>query len=262
MHGGKALLLILVVGLLVATGVFIFIPSVRPAFVQDWFNKAQGYTAAKTAEEALDKFKQAMEKRDYQAASLYLGGDYKEFFDKGRKDAQDVATSLDDLRHAMKTTGIKSDRSQFVLFLVDPFPPDFKYRTSGTGDSVSAVLDWSEALVSHRDTISRWGGETWPIDHHFFNSLLPMALLPPTPPQIQVTVKKEGDGAWRIHFPVETGSSLNSRHMRETAEYLRKHGSNYKNAFTGLKNDVKNNPTTKENFERDLRTKLEESKAK
>ena len=48
--------------------------------------------------------------------------------------------------------------------------------------------------------------------------------------------------------------------LSETVDYLRKSGSNYSNALTGLKNDVKNNPTTKENFETDLRNKLSESK--
>ena len=56
--------------------------------MQGWVNKARGFTPAKSPNDALDKFKQAIEKRDYQAASLYLSGDYKEWFDKGRSDAR------------------------------------------------------------------------------------------------------------------------------------------------------------------------------
>jgi hypothetical protein len=259
MHGGKALLLILVVGLLVATGVFIFVPGVRPGFVQDWFNKAQGYTAAKSAEDALDKFKQAIEKRDYQAASLYLGGEFKEFFDKGRKDAEEIAKAIDDLRHAMKNHGVKSDKGDFVLFMIDPFPAGFKYKPESKGDTTTAVIDWSEDVKTrYKDGIVAWGADRWQVDNRIINSLLPAAVL--AAPAMTVAVKKESDGAYRIHFPVSSGSGINERHVRDTVEYLRKNGSNFKNALTGLKNDVKNNPTTKENFERDLRSKLEESK--
>ena len=258
MHGVKALFLLLVVGLLGATGLFVFVPGSRPAFVQDWFNKAKGYTKAKSAEDALDKFKQAIEKRDYQAASLYLSGDYREFFDKGRKDAQEIAVAIDDLRHAMKTNGVKSDKASFMLFMIDPFPAGFKYAPQGKGDEVTAVLDWSEELNQHKDGVAAWNGADSQVVNPFIvNSLVPQALITP---QLAVVVKKEKDGGWRIQLPVETGTSLNARHMRDTVDYLRKNGSNFKNGLVSLKNDVKNDAPTKENFEGSLRTKLSESR--
>jgi hypothetical protein len=260
MHGGKALLLILVVGLLVATGVFVFVPGTRPGFVQDWFNKAKGYTKAKSAEDAVDKFKQAIEKRDFQAASLYLcGGDYKEWFDKGRLDSEDLARSIDDLRSVMKTTGLKSDKADFMLFLLEPFPAGFKFQPSGSGDEVTASFDWSDELLRHKDAMVAWGGnDKLPVDPRIVNSLMPQSVL--TGPRMGVVVKKEKDGGWRIQIPVETGSGLAQRHVRDTVEYLRKNGSNFKNALTGVKNDLKNSPATKENFEGSLRTALEQSK--
>ncbi len=258
MHGGKALLVIVVVGLLVAVGVFFFVPSIRPGFVQDLFNKAGGYTKATSAEDALDKFRQAIEKRNYKAASIYLAGDYKEWFDKTQGDAEAIARAIDDLRHAMKSHGIKSDKGDFVLFMIDPFPGGFKYKPAGSGDEVTAELDWTDELKPHETQIST-AMRGWQVNPRLLNSMLPQALITP---RLKVKVKKESDGAWRIHIPVSTGSSGlgNERHMRDQADFLRKNGSNVKNALEGLKNDVKNNPTTKEAFETSLKTKLEESK--
>jgi len=39
-------------------------------------------------------------------------------------------------------------------------------------------------------------------------------------------------------MPVQTGGSGNERHLRDLVDYLRKNGSNYKNALVNLKNDV------------------------
>jgi hypothetical protein len=257
MHGGKALLLIGVVALLVAAGVFYFVDSLRPAFVQDLFNKAGGYTKATSAEDALDKFRQAIDKRNYKAASIYLAGDYKEWFDKGLGDAEAIANEIDNLRHAMKKNGIKSGKADCVLFLLDPFPGGFKYTIDGKGDSVTAVLEWADEWKSHschEQTISGYR-----VDNRMWSSLLPYVV---QVGMLEVTVKKESDGAWRIHIPVESGSSGlgNHRHLRDTVDYLRKNGSNFKNALESVKNDVKNNPTTKEAFETALKSKLEESK--
>jgi hypothetical protein len=260
MQGGKALLLILVVGLLVAGGLFYFIPGLRPAFVQEWFHKAKGFTKATSAEDALDKFKQAIEKRDYKAASLYLGGDYKEFFDKGIQDAQELGSAIDDLRHAMKTNGVKTDKGDAVLFLLDPFPAGFKYKPASKGDKTTAELDWTEELHRYKEGAAVLAGaDRWHVNNLILNSLMPFSLSVAS--GMTVTVQKDKDGAYRIYIPVTTGTgSVTERHMRDNIEYLRKNGSNFKNALTGLKNDVKNNPVTKENFEKDLRVKLEESK--
>ena len=58
-----------------------------------------------------------------------------------------------------------------------------------------------------------------------------------------------------FRLPVMTSESL-----RDTVEFLRKNGSNYRNALSNLKNDVKNDAPTKENFENSLKKYLQESK--
>jgi hypothetical protein len=252
MHGGKAILLFVGAALVVVTGVFLFVPALRPGVVQGWYNKSRGFTPAKSPNDALDKFEQAIEKRDYQAASLYVSGDYKEWFDKGIKDAEPIAKEIDNLRAAMKNNSVQSDKGQFVLFLLDPFPANFKFEVKESSDTATATIHWTEELTNYPgqnfQTINGWQ-----VDNRILNSLLPrVAALG----AIVVSLKKESDGFWRIQFSVQIGE----RKVANTVDYLRKNGGNFKNALQSVKNDVKNNPTTKENFENALKVGLEQSK--
>jgi hypothetical protein len=254
MHGAKVLLVVVFVGLLAAAGTFTFVPSTRPNFVKKWFRTASGFTPAKTPEDALDKFKRALEKRDFETASLYCSGDYKEWIEKGKDDAKMLATAIDDLRHAMKMNGVKSDLAEYVLLFLEPFPANFKVtgvKKSSSEDKAVARLDWREELSSHEGGFN--AGATWKVDNRIWNSLLPRVI---TNDPIDVALVQEKDGTWTIQIPVQSGE----RHLRHTVEYLRKNGSNFKNALNELKSDVKNSAPTKENFESSLRVKLEESK--
>ncbi len=53
---------------------------------------AQGYTAAKTPDEALDGFRKALKERNYEAAELYLGGDFTSEFHRARRTARKSAS--------------------------------------------------------------------------------------------------------------------------------------------------------------------------
>src|SRR5262245_17282252 len=83
---------------------------VRAGPVNGWIRSAKGFGPAKSADDALDKFRQAIEKRDYDAASQYLSGDYREWFEKGRDDAEALAIEIDNLKSAMKKHGVRSDK--------------------------------------------------------------------------------------------------------------------------------------------------------
>jgi hypothetical protein len=258
MRASKALLygLVLLAFTLAAYfGVAWHVRGVRAGPVNGWIRSAKGFGPAKSADDALDKFRQAIEKRDYDAASQYLSGDYKEWFDKGRDDAEALANEIDNLKSAMKKYGVKSDKGYFVLFLLEPFPAGFKYNVNkAPGDSAVATLSWADEIATHQGQYL----QGWQVDNRMWNSLLPYVVDARVP--LQVTVKKESDGHWRIQIPTASGSTLNYRHVRDTVDQLRKNGSNFKNALQGLKNDVKNEPQTKENFESSLKTKLEQSR--
>jgi len=247
MHAGKALLVVVVVGLLVAVGGFTFVPKTRPAIVQKWFLKGAGFSEATSPEDALDKLKLALEKRNYEAVKLYITGDYVEWFNKGYGDALELVKAVDELRDVMKTTGTKSDKADFVLFMLDPFPP-FKVGDSKKSEKAGvAWINWTEDIARYRGTPSV---SDWRVNNLLYHALLPSALLPP----MQVTVKQT-DGGWKVEIPVQIGD----RHVRDTVEALRKNATNYRNALREIKQNLKNNATTKEDFEHELKVALEKS---
>lgn len=234
--------------LLLAVGVFYFVPSVRPAVVNNWFNQAKGFGPATSAEDALDKFKRAIEKRDYDAAKQYLTGDYAEFFSKGMNDARELVTAIDELTAAMKTTGVKSDKVDLWLFWLDPLPP-FKYevKNKDTG-TVTALVHWNEDAARLRGVTT----ETYRVNPLLMHSLLPTGTAIPV--AMTVYLKKAGEG-WKLELPIRSGD----RHLRDCVETLRKNATNYRNAIQDIKNSIKNNPAVKEDFEREFKTNLEKA---
>jgi hypothetical protein len=155
----------------------------------------------------------------------------------------------------MKKYGVKSDKAEFVLYMLDPFPPDFKIvSVTKSGDkTASAVISWYDALARYPGMSVLKDSDRWAPDNKIYTSLLPIVVieLPWTVP-----LEKDAEGFWKVAFPVQIGD----RHLRDTVEFLRKNGSNYRNALGNLKNDVKNDAPTKENFEKFLRQYLNESK--
>jgi hypothetical protein len=249
MNGAKTLLVVVIIAAVVATAVFYFVPSTRPGFVEKWFRTASGFTPATSGEDALDKFKRALEKRDYKTAAIYCSGDYKEFLEKASDDAKGIGDAVDALLSVMKAHGVKSDEADVGLFLLDPFPAGFKVVKSQ--DGTTAVLDWSEELRKHLVDV-QGGFKTWNINNRAWSSLLPVSLGVAT--SLPVELKKVGE-SWTVVMPVERGD----RHLRDQVEFLRKNATNIRNALESLKTDVKNDAATREkqSFESALRTKLE-----
>jgi len=256
MQASKALLLLIIGILIVTAGVFSFIPAARPMPVKKLFWKWGGLSPATSPDDCMDRFKRAMEKRDYEAAvTLYCGPDYGEWMAKGGPDAKALAQTLDDLRAAMSKYGVKSDKGEFQLYMLDPFPPDFKVvNVTKSGDkNATATLSWADSLARFPGMSVLVQENRWAPDNRIYTSLLPIVINELT---WNVPLAKDKEGFWRVEFPVETPG----RHLRDTVEYLRKNGTNYRNALGNLKNDVKNDAPTKENFEASLRRYLQESK--
>jgi len=106
MHAGKLLLLVVIGGAILATGVFTFVPSLRPPIVNKWFRTAAGFSPAATPQEAIDKFKDCIKKRDYKtAAEVYTTGDYREQMLKVADKAKELGEMIDSLLYNMDTKG-------------------------------------------------------------------------------------------------------------------------------------------------------------
>jgi hypothetical protein len=243
-----ALVLVLLAG---AAGAMWFLPDIRPDFVKPWFRTATGFTEAKTPEEALEKFKRALAARDYETAALYCSGNYKDVLERNKEDARALGLAIDDLRATMKSKELKSDKAQFTLIMLDPFPASFKIdnvKKSGD-DKATAVLDWKDEMKNHEGQF----GLDWKVNPLICNTLLPQVVRGLT---LEATLERQPDGAWAINLP----ASVKERTLTDTTAYLRKNGSNYKNVLVDLKNQVKEGPPTKDDFDNSLKDKLEKSK--
>ena len=204
---------------------------------------AQGYSPAHTPSEALDSFRRALKERNYEAAEMYLGGDYAEQFHKGSKNGQKLGAAVDNLFNAMEVTGTKSDKVKFVLRWLDPFPSDFKVldvKPSGDNRAFAVLAEESGAPLQIQGNFYDWR-----VDPRMFRSLC-RSVGP------QVELRKESGDQWKIYLPVTPD-------LRLSVDYLAENGSNYGNAVDRVKEDLKNDATTKESLENALRNALEES---
>jgi hypothetical protein len=133
--------------------------------------------------------------------------------------------------------------------LLDPFPATLKVlKVEPTGDkSAYAVLtEESGSPLEIQGTF-----QDWTVDARMFRCLFRSV-----PPEGRVELRKEGDsgnGQWKIYLPV-------TWQLRQCVEYLADNGSNYVNAISRVKEDLKNDATTKESLENALKKALEESK--
>jgi hypothetical protein len=95
---------------------------------------AQGYKAAKTPSEAMNKFKDAIKERNYSAASRYCSGEYSEKLKKAHDAANAVGSEIDRVINLGTEKGILSDKAKTVLTMLDPFPKSLTVKDVGKAD--------------------------------------------------------------------------------------------------------------------------------
>ncbi len=145
----------------------------------------------------------------------------------------------------METTGTKSDKVKYVLRWLDPFPADFKVldvKQSGDGKAYATIAEDASPLQVQGDF------SDWRVDPRAYRSLCRSV-----GSQLELRKEGSGDGQWKIYLPVTPD-------LRLSADYLADNGSNYANAVDRVKEDLKNDATTKESLEHALKQALEESK--
>jgi hypothetical protein len=248
MHAGKALLLVLIGGSVLAAGMFTFLPGTRPPVVKNWFRQASGFAPAKTPTEALDKFREAVKKRDYETAAEFCDKEYKEQMMKVAAGAKKLGDSIDSLAYNMDKHGVVNPKTKLMLRLLEPFPKTFK------------VLDVKEtekdkkatARIGEDDPVT--GLDTLPRDffekhRHMIGALLPGEF---GTNWEYVDLVKETNG-WKIVIPVTT-------RLRVSVDHLKDNATNYANGIKQVSDSVKNNPSTKEQVQSELERVLNESK--
>ncbi len=274
MPATKALLWVVVLALIVSSIVFTFMPSMRPGFVQAWIDQLGGFTPAQTPNEALEKFRECIRKRNYKTAAKYLDGDYREQFSMAADAATKLGDEVDNLQQAVQTVGLNAPAGKLILEELQPFPKDFEFTTPARplkdeqyrvlsklmpkefppdeiktlGDKVaSSTISIKLAATTDNPNRMNTGG----MEPKIFLSLVPGTMTTPRWDGI-VALKESGNDkekGWKIIFPLFTDVPLK-------VDYLKQNYGNYTQALKNIKQGVKNDAATKSTFEADLSKEL------
>ena len=202
-----------------------------------------GYKAADTPQVAADMFKKAIQAREYEYAADYCTQPYAEQLRRGASSSKEYAVALDNLTYQMKERDLIRDEVKFVLYRLDPFPKDITITVSKeTGDAAVATFVFAMPDVKGGPV----SGE-WKLDANIEQVYIKP--LPFTGNATAVDMKKE-DGKWKFDF--KPNSTIQHRVERMNDKYKQ-----YINPFEMVTQEVKNDPSTRENTTTRLRQLLE-----
>ncbi len=238
----RRLLTLLVVLGLVGAGVYIALFKRGDAR-----RAAGGFKKAETPQVAADMFKKAIEERDYDIAADYCMPSFAEQLRRCGAEANEFAVKLDNLTYQMKERGLIRDEVQLVLAALDPFPKDLKIVVGKeSGETCEATIGFQLPLLKGNQP----NAGTWVLKPEIFNVYVRSCKFV-NPNTVSVSVRKLKD-EWKFDFPVDPALQLRVGHMKDKYK-------NYVNPFTIVTQEVKNDPTTKENVTGRLKTLLEQA---
>jgi hypothetical protein len=282
MPATKALFFVVILAAIVLSIVFTFFEDYRPGIVQNWIDQANGFTPAQSPNEAFEKFRDCIRKRNYKTAVKYVAGDYKEYFSMGAAPATKLADGVDDLKYNVnEVVHLNSPDANYVLDCLQPFPKDFEFTVEKPiPDQKYKILSQlfpSEFPANEIKVLGQscgLGVITFKINapgeaksgRMNFGSFEPKAFLFLVPlssiiPQgIKwdgiVALKEEGNGkdkGWKIHFPLTPDVKLK-------VDYMKASYGNYVQAIKNVKYAIKHDAASKNEFESELTKYLTESK--
>lgn len=238
--------------LLAALGIGGYLVLFKRDKLKELAEDVQGYSAAKTPKEAADKFREAIKNRNFKAAAKYCTDRYATELKKGADAAGELAQALDDLTSRMVQSGVMTDELKIILYLYDPFWKDITItiaKETDTEAEATLVIDglkfegqgraYESWNLASKNTVMRAFTYGWPMP----------------PAELKVKIKKEGEGdkmQWRIDFPV-------SEKLQASVTRLNDYYKDYVNPIKIISQEIKNDPTTKENVKKRLKELLEEA---
>jgi hypothetical protein len=239
---------VIVLGLIGFVG---YVAWVQPEWAMSWVREARrdvaGFSPAKTPQELLDKFKDAIKRRDYDAASAYVTTDYAEQLRKGGPAANKLGTAIDTFEDKLEQKGLKSDKVRLVLLSIDPFPKDVKFvdLKYKEGEAKAGVFIGEDVKPVAFVDLNGWKYDST------VNRALIWGLKQGTP--VELVRKGEGDkGHWLLDFQVNDG-------MRQAVDHLKDKHMKFVHALDKLKSEVLNHPMTDKDVEKELKEYLAET---
>jgi len=208
---------------------------------------AQGYKKADTPQVAADMFKKAIENRDYQYAADYTTPAYAEQMKRGAAASKEFAVALDNLTYQMNERSLIRDETKAAFSLLDPFPKDITILVSKeSGDTAEAAITFAAPVFKG----SQPSSGQWRLKGEMFNVYL-VSLPFKNANTVVLPMKKDAKG-WKFDFPADANLQLRVGHMNDKYK-------NYVNPFEIVTQEVKNDPSTRENTTARLKQLLEEA---
>lgn len=208
---------------------------------------AKGYKPADTPQVAADMFKKAIQAREYEYAADYCTAGYAEQLRRGGPAATEYATALDNLLFQLTERGLVRDELKVVLYNLDPFPKDVTITVGKeSGDAAEATIAFAPPEL-------KGGGleaGKWQLKPEM-TQVLVQSLPFKTRGTAVVPLKKDA-GGWKFDVPV-------TPLLQTRVGYLNDKYKNYVNPFEIVTQEVKNDPSTRENVTSRLRTLLEQA---
>jgi hypothetical protein len=208
---------------------------------------AKGYKSADTPQAAADMFKRAIEKRDYDIAAHYCTPGYAEQLRRGANAATELGEAIDNLNYQMTERGLLRDETKAALYAIEPFPRDFQITVSKeNGNTAEAAFVFNGPLYyGNQPTAGPWNLKS-EVFQAFTRS---MRFVNAT--SAVVPMKKDGS-EWKFDFPADGALQLR-------VGYLNDKYKNYINPLRMVTQEVKNDPSTRENTTNRLKSLLEQA---
>ncbi len=205
-----------------------------------------GYSKANTPQEAADLFKKAIEAREYTIAAGYCTKEYGEQLTRGASAATDLAVAIDNLQYQLKERGLERDETKLALFLLDPFPKNITILVSKeSGANADATLTF--ALPPGGNSQASAG--KWALKPEMFQAFT-RSMVYTAPTTVKVKLANDPTLGWQFDFPADPALQVRVAYLNDKAK-------NYVNAMKVITQDVKTDPTTKEDLTNQLKIKLE-----
>lgn len=207
---------------------------------------AKGYKPADTPQVAADMFKKAIQERNYEYAADYCTAPFAEQLRRGHAAATDYATAIDNLQFQLTERGLVRDELKVVLYFLDPFPKDVTITVKDGKDAAEATLVFAAPPV--KSGVGEAAG--WQLKSDISLVYL-QSMAFRTGTTAVVPMKKEGD-VWKFDVPV-------TPKLQTRVGYLNDKYKNYVNPFQIVTQEVKNDPSTRENVTTRLKSLLEQA---
>ena len=147
----------------------------------------------------------------------------------------------------MKERSLIRDEVKVVFYALDPFPKEFQITVSKeNGDTAEAALVFSTPLLSGNQPTAG----TWTMKHEIFQ-VYARSMKRTNTVTVVVPMKKEGN-EWKFDFPADAPLQLR-------VGYLNDKYKNYVNPMEIVTQEVKNDPSTRENVTSRLKSLLEQA---